>query len=241
MNKFGLIGYPLSHSFSPKYFKTKFEKEDINDCVYDLYPLEKIEQVRDLFPLVKGLNVTIPYKEKVMEFLDEIDPVAQKIGAVNTIKVTPTKTIGYNTDVYGFEESLKPLLHHQKGAFILGTGGASKAVKYVLDKLGIEAIFLSRSPRPDDIWCYGAADNPTLRQHYSLVINTTPLGMYPHIEKCPQLPYHLYNNQALFYDLVYNPSLTTFLQKAQMQGATIKNGLEMLELQAERSWEIWQS
>jgi len=242
LNHYGLIGYPLSHSFSPTYFQQKFEKAGITNCRYDLYPLKDIREIKALFSKVKGLNVTIPYKEAVIPFLDMLDPVAEEIGAVNTIKVLPNGlTCGFNTDAYGFEKSLTPLLKNQEGAFIMGTGGASKAVKYVLDKIGIDVAFLSRSPRPEFVWSYSATNNYYLRNYYSLVINTTPLGMYPNAESCPDIPYHLYNESSFFYDLIYNPEQTTFLKKGLAQGATIKNGLEMLELQADRSWEIWRS
>jgi shikimate dehydrogenase len=247
MRKFGLIGYPLSHSFSKKFFTQKFESEGIQDCEYELYPIETIDSLSLLLsdnPDLEGLNVTIPYKLEVLPLLNEIDEAAQAIGAVNCIKITGkgpnAKLKGYNTDAYGFEESLKPLLEpgHQK-ALILGDGGAAKAVKYVLNKLGIPFVIVTRSPTDTSI-LYEEVTEEILSTH-TIIINTTPLGMSPNVISSPDLPYHYITAQHLVYDLVYNPEETAFLNKAKVQDAKIKNGLEMLYLQAERSWYLWNS
>lgn len=241
MNILGLIGYPLSHSFSKKYFTEKFEKEQINNYKYELFPLEKIGDLTLLlaeYPNLKGLNVTIPYKEAVLPFLKKINEEAAVIGAVNTIRIENGELTGYNTDVYGFEKSLQPFLkpYHQK-ALILGTGGASKAIRFVLEKLGIEYKFISRTPN-DSQWSYEEIDKAILAD-YQMIINTTPLGMSPKVDACPNIPYHFLNEKHLLYDLVYNPSETLFLKKGKEFGASIKNGMEMLILQAEKSWEVY--
>ncbi len=246
MRKFGLLGYPLSHSYSAKYFAEKFTKENISDCSYQNFSLERIELFPDLIhgniELI-GLNVTIPYKEKVIEYLDELDPVAQQIGAVNTIKlyraVDGVKLKGFNTDEYGFHNSLQPLLklHHTK-ALILGTGGASKAVKYVLNKLGISFITATRK-RPGEKEINYADINDQIIKEYKIIINTTPLGTYPDVNSSPALPYAAITADHILYDLVYNPETTRFLALGKAQGATILNGLQMLQLQAERAWLIW--
>ena len=240
MKKLGLIGYPLTHSFSKKYFAEKFKQENISGWEYDLFPLEKIEELPDLLiqnPSIVGLNVTIPYKELVIPYLDEIDESAA-FGAVNTIRMQGNKLHGFNTDVYGFENSLKPMLKaHHKGALILGTGGAAKAVVWVLERLGIVCKYVSRTPREGQ-FSYKNIDKKML-EDYSIIVNTTPLGMYPNVDFCPILPYHELSDRHLLYDLVYNPNVTTFLNNGKKQGADIKNGLEMLYLQAERAWDIW--
>ena len=245
MKIYGLIGYPLSHSFSKKFFTEKFELEKINDCKYELFPMA---DVSEMVPLIReqsslyGLNVTIPHKLNVIPFLDEVDEAAAQIGAVNCIaidrKSSNAMLRGYNTDVYGFAESLKPLLekHHQK-ALLFGDGGAAKAVKYTLDALGIPYLVVVRKPQQDAILY--AAVTAQMLSTYTLLINTTPLGMSPNYGSAPEIPYHFLTAQHLCYDLVYNPEETSFLAKAKAQGAQIKNGLEMLYLQAERSWYIW--
>jgi shikimate dehydrogenase len=247
MRKFGLIGYPLSHSFSKKFFTQKFETEGIQNSEYELYPIEAISL---LTPLIvdnlelEGLNVTIPYKLDVLPFLNGIDEAARLIGAVNCIKIDRTKEStllkGFNTDAYGFEQSLKPLLApgHSK-ALVLGDGGAAKAVKYVLDKLSIPFIVVTRRPFEDTIVYEDI--NQEILEEYTIVINTTPLGMSPNVASFPDLPYQYLTANHLAYDLVYNPEETAFLNKAKVQGAKIKNGLEMLYLQAERSWYLWNS
>lgn len=241
MKLFGLIGFPLSHSFSEKFFSEKFEREDIEDCKYELYPLENIEDIRLLFEVnkdLKGLNVTIPYKESVIEYLDDLDDIAQKIGAINCIKIDEIQRVGYNTDYAGFRDSLKPLLKkHHTQALVLGTGGASKAVVYALQELGISTTIVSRKAGAAQL---SYADvNKTIMDSHTIIINCSPVGMYPDINQCPDIPYQFINSTHILYDLIYNPGKTMFLQHGEKQGATIKNGLEMLELQAEYAWEIW--
>jgi len=237
--QYGLIGYPLTHSFSPDWFAEKFAAEGI-DAVYKAYPLENIESINDLlanYPL-KGLNVTIPYKKDVVEFLDHISPAVEKIGAVNCIDIRNGKRYGHNTDVIGFGKSLTPLLqpHHTK-ALILGTGGAAQAVKYVLDMLSIEYQSVSRN-RSEESLAYEDITKELIAQ-YPLIINTTPLGMLPNTDIAPEIPYHVLTEKHLLYDLIYNPVETKFLRLGKKYGAAIKNGHEMLILQAEASWEIW--
>jgi shikimate dehydrogenase len=245
MKKFALIGFPLSHSFSKKYFTEKFEKENLKDHAYELYPIERADEIVDIIAKdtsLCGLNVTIPHKVNVMTCLNEIDEAANEVGAVNCISIKHSAEgsvlKGYNTDVYGFSESLKPLLnqHHQK-ALVFGDGGAARAVKYVLNQLNIPFIVVARNPVPGAI-LYSAVNQQLLEDH-KLLINTTPLGMLPNLDSFPVIPYQFLTPQHLAYDLVYNPLETAFLAKAKAQGAVVKNGLEMLYLQAERSWEIW--
>jgi shikimate dehydrogenase len=244
MKQFGLIGYPLSHSFSKGYFAAKFAKENIVDCKYDIFPLEKIGDFVGLCNTHKnlvGLNVTIPYKEKIIPFLDELDETAANIGAVNTIKFNNGKKIGYNSDCYGFEMSLKPLLKsHHTQALILGTGGASKAVEYVLKKLGIDYQYVSRTKNDNAISYDELLTTHDLRLT-TLIINCSPIGMYPNIHDAPAIPYQFITDKHLLYDLIYNPEETQFLKEGKERGAQTKNGLEMLHLQAERSWQIWNS
>ncbi|MGB0862835.1 MAG: shikimate dehydrogenase family protein [Saprospiraceae bacterium] len=241
MKMLGLIGYPLSHSFSKKYFTEKFEKKGIEDYKYELFPLKNIEELTNLLvehPSFRGLNVTIPYKEAVLPFLKKVSEEAAAIGAVNTIKIENGVLTGYNTDVYGFEKSIFPFLKpHHKKALIFGTGGASKAVRFTLSKLGIEYKFVSRNPDNSQL-SYQAIDEAILSE-YQVIVNTTPLGMSPKVDSCPDIPYHFLNKKHLLYDLVYNPSETLFLKKGRKAGASIKNGMEMLVLQAEKSWEIY--
>lgn len=239
--QYGLIGYPLQHSFSPGYFAAKFAKEGI-DAGYTAYPLDAISTFPQLLhehPL-RGLNVTIPYKQAVIPYIDELDTAAKAIGAVNCIDIRSGITKGYNTDVIGFKDSLVPLLQPQHtNALVLGTGGASMAVKYVLDELGIEYLNVSRDKKADVV-TYTELSSDTIAS-YTLIINTTPLGMYPHTDECPGLPYGAIGKQHLLYDLIYNPQETLFLSKGKAQGAAIKNGLEMLHQQAEAAWQIWNS
>lgn len=241
MRKFGLIGYPLTHSFSEKYFSEKFEKEEIENCNYSLFPLENIEDVRFLFEVEKdlhGLNVTIPYKETVIEYLDDLDETAQKIGAVNCIKIDEIQKVGYNTDYAAFRDSLKPLLkQHHKKALILGTGGASKAINYALQELNIQPVFVSRN-KSENNFIYTELNGDIISE-FSVIVNCTPTGMYPDINIAPDLPYHLLSKNNLLFDLIYNPEKTLFLQQGEKQGCIIKNGLEMLKLQAEYAWGIW--
>ncbi len=239
---FGLIGYPLSHSFSKKYFSQKFGEEGITSAYYELFPLEQIEQFPELmqsYPNLVGLNVTIPYKQAVMPYLDTIDPAAAEVGAVNTIRVEDGRLTGYNTDVYGFEISLRVFLGNQpvKEALVLGTGGAAKAVMYVLHKMDITYQTVSRDAEKGDL-TYTDMDE-LLLSNISLIINTTPLGMAPHMERAPDLPYWSLNSTHFLYDLVYNPEKTVFLSEGIQRSCPTKNGLEMLYLQAEKAWSIW--
>ena len=245
-NQLGLIGYPLTHSFSKKYFADKFAAANITDFNYELFEIEQITDLPNLIaqtPNLLGLNVTIPYKVQVLPYLDEIDAEAAKVGAVNTIKFEQGKLKGYNTDIYGFENSLLDLLKsstkplHQLKALVLGTGGASKAVVHVLDKLGIFSQLVSRSNKSGVI-TYDSLDATKFKDH-NIVINTTPLGTYPNIETCPSLPYDAITPYHYFYDLVYNPAEPIFLKNAKQAGASIKNGSDMLVLQAEKAWSIW--
>jgi shikimate dehydrogenase len=249
MRTFGLIGYPLSHSFSEKYFTEKFKQENITDCEFRNFPLEDITKLQDIIknnPTLCGLSVTIPHKRNVIPFLNEIDEAAKEIGAVNCIHLPPqsprgskgVRLIGYNTDAFGFEKSLKPLLKpHHSQALILGTGGASKAVAYILEKYKIKFSFISRAKNK---LSYSDLTQSVLKKH-SLIINTTPVGMFPNVNECPDIPYHFLSQKHLLYDLTYNPEETLFLKKGKEKGAQIKNGLEMLHLQAEKAWEIWNS
>lgn len=244
MKQFGLIGYPLSHSFSKGYFAEKFLNENITDSQYDIFPLQKIDDFTSLCtscPNLVGLNVTIPYKEQIIPYLDALDDEAKAIGAVNTIKFDNGKKIGYNSDGYGFEMSLRPLLKpHAVSALILGTGGASKAVEYVLKKLNIAYQYVSRKKSANTI-TYEELNAGNLLKNNTIIINTTPVGMYPNIDAAPPINYEEINEQFLLYDLVYNPEETQFIKKGKANGAQTKNGLEMLYLQAERSWQIWNS
>ena len=241
MRQFGLIGYPLSHSFSKKYFTEKFEKEGLNDCIYDNHSMASIEELSDLIknnPLLEGLNITIPYKEQVIPFLSGESAVVKEIGACNCIKIEDGKLIGYNTDVTGFEVSLKDkLARHHKQALILGTGGAAKAVGYVLRKMNIHYRYVSRNALPLNLPY--AAITPGLLAACTLVINTTPLGMYPNLHELPAIPYQALGSNHYLFDLVYNPEKTLFLQRGEERGAVIKNGQDMLLIQAEESWKIW--
>jgi len=243
MRTFGLIGYPLGHSFSKKYFTDKFEREGITGNAYELYPLEQIGQLEDLLvahPDLAGLNVTIPYKEQVIAYLDSMSPVVEQIGACNCILIDEGRLIGHNTDVIGFSKSLLPKLQpHHKKALILGTGGSSKAVTYVLNELGISFSQVSRMPI-DGMIGYEDIDQSMLESH-TLLINTTPVGMYPDIEKAPALPYEFIGADHYLFDLVYNPERTMFLQQGALRGAAVENGADMLVIQAEASWEIWNS
>lgn len=243
MKLYGLIGYPLTHSFSKKYFTEKFQKEEMHNCAYENFPLSTIEQLKILLQEqtgLHGLNVTIPYKEQVIPFLNEMNEVVKATGACNCIKIEEGKLKGYNTDVIGFEKSLQPFLkpNHTK-ALIFGTGGAAKAVEYVLQKLGIDYLFVSRKKGSDKTISYHELKVEILQQHL-LLINTTPLGMYPKVDDCPDIAYNYLTPQHHLFDLVYNPEKTLFLQKGKAQGATIQNGYEMLILQAEESWRIWE-
>ncbi|WP_270088783.1 shikimate dehydrogenase family protein [Sphingobacterium sp. SYP-B4668] len=245
MKKLGLIGFPLGHSFSKKFYLEKFEKENIKDIEYDLYAIEDIETFHSLYQTMEGLygvNVTIPHKQSIIRFLDELSDEAKEIKAVNCIQIRKKgehyHLKGFNTDAFGFEQSLIPLLKpHHRNALVLGNGGAAQAVVYVLSRLGINYRFVSRIKTEDNL-CYQDLNN-ALMQEYSLIINCSPLGTFPNIDSCPNIPYESLSENHLLYDLVYNPELTLFLQKGKERGATIKNGYEMLLLQAEKNWEVW--
>lgn len=244
MKQFGLIGFPLSHSFSKKYFTKKFEKENIKDCSYELFEIETIDGLKNVLTNsdnLVGLNVTIPYKQAIIPFLDDISKEAKAIGAVNTVKIVDGKLIGYNSDVFGFSQSLKPFFksYHER-ALILGTGGASKAVHFALNSLGVDCLFASRNPKENNEIGYDKI-NDYVMKHHLLIINTTPLGTHPNVATKPELPYQFITDKHLLYDLVYNPEQTEFLKLGKEQGATTINGLQMLILQAEKSWDIWKN
>lgn len=243
MKKYGLIGFPLVHSFSKKYFTEKFENEII-DAEYELYELDDIAKFKDLISKIEicGLNVTIPYKEKVIPYLDELDETASKIAAVNVIQFKRKNGSlilkGYNSDAIGFETSINPFLlpHHTK-ALILGTGGASKAIVYVLQKLGVDFTFVSRYKRQD---CFTYSElNKDITEEHKLIINASPVGTFPHSDECPDIPYQYISSEHLLFDVVYNPSETLFLKKGKAQGANILNGEGMLIGQAVAAWHIW--
>ena len=250
MKTYGLVGYKLDYSFSKNFFTEKFKNEKREDHEYINFEIDTINEFPGIFKKDKtiyGLNCTIPYKEQVIPFLDEIDPEAAAIGAINTIKPIrkknqPLKLKGYNTDIYGFENSLKPLLksYHQK-ALILGTGGASKAVKHILEKLNIEYLMATRKENPGAGKISYSQINKNIIEEFLLIINTTPLGTYPNVKNCADLPYDNLTKRHLLYDLVYNPKITAFMQHGIDKGATVINGLKMLHLQAIKSWEIWNS
>lgn len=245
MKLLGLIGYPLTHSFSEGYFSEKFKREHIKDFEYRNFPIKNIShfsQILNKNPELYGLNITIPYKEKIISYLDKLDPVAERIGAVNTVKFIQEGSrklmVGYNTDSYGFLKSLTPNLNSRhKRALILGTGGASKAVAFVLRELEIEFLFVSRKPDPGQI-SYSDLCLTLIRNHL-LIINTTPLGTFPDVHSFPDIPYDLLTPDHILFDLVYNPPETEFLRLGRQKGVTCINGQKMLELQAEKSWEIW--
>lgn len=245
MDKYGLIGFPLGHSFSKKYFTEKFNTEGI-ESEFNNYEIENIESFPNLLiedTNIKGLSVTIPHKQNIIEYLDILSPEAKATGAVNSIQVkregNKILTKGYNTDIYGFKHSLLPFIegHNKKlSALILGTGGAAKAVAYALNECGIEYKFVSRKSEKNKLSYKQVKE---VLANYKLIINTTPLGMYPKVEECPDIPYELLDENYYLFDLTYNPELTTFLSKGKEKGAKIMNGLKMLHLQAEKSWSLW--
>ena len=245
MDKYGLIGFPLGHSFSISYFNQKFTDEGINAKYenFEISSITQLQEVLDLNPNLRGLNVTIPYKEKVIEYLDSVTPEAQAIGAVNVIRVThegkKVRLKGYNSDVFGFTQSIEAMLDKKwhKKALILGTGGASKAVNYGLKSLGLETVYVSRYQRPGTIQYESIT--PEVIKEYNVIVNCTPVGMYPHTEECPPLPYEAMDRHTILYDLIYNPDETLFMKRGREYGAEVKNGLEMLLLQAFASWEFW--
>lgn len=242
IKRFGLLGRNISYSFSKKYFTDKFNNENFVGCTYENFDIPEItafpEVIKNISDL-KGLNVTIPYKETVIPFLDKLSKKAELIGAVNTIKITKKgKLKGYNTDYYGFKKSLEPLLQpHHKKALILGTGGASKGVAFALDELDITYTFVSREAKENGI-DYDRI-NATTFDNYQIIINATPVGTSPNVDAFPLLPYEFFTEKHIAYDLIYNPAETQFLKKAKHQGAQIKSGLDMLIFQAEKAWKIW--
>lgn len=243
MGKFGLIGKHIDYSFSRSYFNTKFENEALPHTYvnFDIESIESFPEIINSTKDLKGLNVTIPYKEAIIPFLDKLDKTAKKIGAVNTIKITKKrKLVGLNTDYYGFKKSIEPFIHsHHKNALILGTGGASKAIAYALEKLGINYNYVSRSPSEKAAFTYNSLTDKDIDTH-EIIINCTPLGTHPNTNSCPDIPYDAINAKHLVYDLIYNPEETKFLTIAKIKGAKICNGSKMLELQAEKAWKIWQ-
>lgn len=241
IKRFGLIGYPLSHSFSKKYFTEKFEKEGLKDHVYDLFPIASIDDLPQVLSTHKdliGLNVTIPYKQQVMKYLDDSNLPAG-VEACNCIRIENGKLTGSNTDVTGFEMSFKQLLKpHHKKALVLGNGGATAAVVHVLKKLNIDYQIVSRRVHDGSSLTYNDISVGVIRNH-PVIINTTPLGTFPNVDECPPIPYEAITSEHYLFDLIYNPSETLFLKKGREKGATIKNGYDMLEIQAEESWKIW--
>lgn len=245
MVEFGLIGKTLTHSFSKNYFEKKFKELNLENHEYHNFEIPKIEDIKTILsehPHLRGLNVTFPYKEQVIPYLSELSPEAEATGAVNCIKIEGKEWKGFNTDVYGFSQSIKPFLdnNHQR-ALILGTGGAAKAVAYALKKTGVDVYFTSSSEKKNDKTFFYSEINDIVMKAFKLVVNATPLGTFPNVNTCPPLPYQLFTPEHLACDLVYNPSETLFLKQAKAAGATTMNGLSMLHLQAEKSWEIWHS
>ena len=244
MRLFGLIGYPLTQSFSKKFFEEKFDKEGLTDCRFENFQIASINELPGLLtsnPDFAGLAVTIPYKRKVFPFLQSVENIPEGIDACNCIQINKRKLIGFNTDYIGFEKSLRPLLKpHHKKALILGNGGATDAVVFVLKNLGVGYDIVSRQLHHGSTLTYGDIDERVIKES-QLIINTTPVGMFPNIDKCPQIPFQFITKEHLLYDLVYNPEKTLFLQEGEKSGATIKNGYEMLVLQAEENWKIWNS
>lgn len=240
MNKFGLIGRTLGHSFSRKFFLEKFESEKIesNYLNFELNEVSEVLELRNMDNL-KGFNVTVPYKESVIPFLDQMSSEAEQIGAVNTVQIVEGKWIGHNTDVFGFKQMIKPFFksHHQK-AMILGTGGASKAVAHVLEEIGAEVIYISRYPKGEFEFAYQDINN-TMLDACKMIVNTTPVGTYPNVKEEVNIPYELLTPKHLVVDLIYNPPKTRFLERSEENGAWILNGRTMLEQQAEEAWRIW--
>lgn len=241
MRLFGLIGYPLTHTFSKKYFTEKFEKEGLADCRYEVFPLSSINEFPELLKKnseLEGINVTVPYKSQILTFLNSSN-IPAGVNACNCIKIKNGNLIGYNTDIAGFEKSFTShLKSHHKKALVLGNGGSSSAVQFVLKNIGIDFIIVSREIHGNSTMTYRDIDEKLMKEN-NIIINTTPLGMAPNENSCPDIPYQFISEKHLLYDLVYNPVKTLFLQKGEEQGAAFKNGEEMLILQAEESWKIW--
>lgn len=243
MNKLGLLGKNISYSFSRSYFKEKFQKEKIDNTSYENFDIDNIAQFPSIIKNtknLKGLNVTIPYKQEVIPYLDKINKKAKAIGAVNTIRITKKgKLVGYNTDCYGFKKSIDPYIKKEHtSALILGTGGASKAIAYTLENMGITYDYVSRRLSDNIQFSYDTLTENDLKNH-QIIINCTPLGTFPNIDDCPNIPYQAINKNHILFDLIYNPEETTFLKQGKQNGATTINGLNMLKLQAEKAWSIW--
>lgn len=240
MDKYGIIGYPLGHSFSRAFFTEKFQREHI-DAEYVNFEIPSADMLPGIVqanPNLRGLNVTLPHKEAVIPMLDELSDEAKEIGAVNVIRVRDGRLKGFNSDIIGFMDSIRPLLKpwHQH-ALVLGTGGASRAIRVGLQRLGIEWTYVSRTPAPGRLTYSDLT--PELMEHYQVIVNCSPVGMFPHVDACPDIPYQLLTGRHLLYDLVYNPQETLFLKRGAEHGAAVKNGLEMLHLQAMASWRFW--
>ncbi len=242
MKLYGLIGYPLGHSFSKQFFTEKFEREKITDCGFEAFPIESISQFPALLksnPSLKGLSVTIPYKEQVLQYVDEISDEVKAIGATNSIKISNGKLTAYNTDIVGFEKSFAKLLQPQHTrALVLGTGGASKAVQYVLKKLQIDFLVVTRNKQNEKQITYSDVDEALMKNN-TVIINCSPVGMYPNDNLAPSIPYQFISPTHYLYDLIYKPAETLFLKNGKERGAIVENGYEMLLLQAEESWRIW--
>lgn len=242
MKTYGIVGFPLTHTFSKIFFTQKFQKEGIPDTQYEIYPIGSAGEIKNLIaedPSIAGLNVTIPYKQSILRYIDDLDKLPEGLKACNCIRIVSGRTVGYNTDVIGFEKSLVPYLEKQYGsALILGNGGAAAAIKFVLKKRKLSYKIVGRNIKDDVDLTYGGLTKSIVEQH-TLIINTTPLGTFPNVNDCPDIPYQFLTARHLLYDLVYNPEKTLFLQKGEAFGAAIKNGYEMLVLQAEESWRIW--
>ena len=245
MRKFGLIGFPLGHSFSKKYFTEKFTREEIQRCQFELYPLARIQEFPQLFasePTLEGLSVTIPYKEQVISYLDGLDPACAQIGAVNCIRIRDGKKVGFNTDYLGFKQSLQSWLGSEiPNALVLGTGGASKAVQQALRDLGVSFRIVSRSQQEGQLTYAELKEQPQWLASHPLIINTSPVGTYPQVEDMPNIPLEQLHAAHRVYDLVYNPPITRLMQECIARGGASKNGQDMLELQAEAAWSVWNS
>ncbi|MDA9127058.1 shikimate dehydrogenase [Flavobacteriaceae bacterium] len=240
--KYGLIGKNINYSFSKKYFNDKFLKENITNCSYENYDLQSIKDFKNIIKddAIKGLNVTIPYKEEIIELVNKIDPIAKKIGAINTIKIHDKDIIeGYNTDYIGFVMSLKNIISNQKKALVLGTGGASKAIIFGLNSIGVKSTIVSRDKR-EGVISYSELSKKVIEEN-TIIINCTPLGTFPEVKECPKIPFEFLSSNHICYDLIYNPEKTKFLLESEKMGATIINGKKMLENQANESWKIWNS
>ncbi|MDC1279620.1 shikimate dehydrogenase [Flavobacteriaceae bacterium] len=240
--KYGLIGKNINYSFSKKYFNDKFLKENITNCSYENYDLQSIKDFKNIIKddAIKGLNVTIPYKEEIIELVNKIDPIAKKIGAINTIKIHDKDIIeGYNTDYVGFVMSLKNIISNQKKALVLGTGGASKAIIFGLNSIGVKSTIVSRDKR-EGVISYSELSKKVIEEN-TIIINCTPLGTFPEVQECPKIPFEFLSSNHICYDLIYNPEKTKFLLESEKMGATIINGKKMLENQANESWKIWNS